>query len=107
MGNASMEWVDNTFRNRWRTLLSVDDMIGDLIESLHKNDELNNTYIVYASDNGFHLGEQYNAANVISVHCLNCVTQMQTVLKIKVIYDNSGLIEYILLSQYGGRSLQK
>ena len=57
MGNASMEWVDNTFRNRWRTLLSVDDMIGDLIESLHKNDELNNTYIVYASDNGFHLGD--------------------------------------------------
>jgi len=56
MGNASMQWVDDTFRNRWRTLLSVDDMVENMVTLLEKKNVLNNTYVVYASDNGFHLG---------------------------------------------------
>ena len=56
MGNASMSWVDVTFRNRWRTLLSVDDMIANIVNILDKKKILNNTYIVFSSDNGFHLG---------------------------------------------------
>ena len=56
MGNASMSWVDVTFRNRWRTLLSVDDMIANIVNILDKQKILNNTYIVFSSDNGFHLG---------------------------------------------------
>ncbi|KAF6035444.1 GNS [Bugula neritina] len=57
MGNASMQWVDDTFRNRWRTLLSVDDMVENMVTLLEKKNVLNNTYVVYASDNGFHLGQ--------------------------------------------------
>lgn len=56
MGNDSMQWVDDTFRNRWRTLLSVDDMIANMVNLLTKLKALNNTYVIYAADNGFHLG---------------------------------------------------
>jgi N-acetylglucosamine-6-sulfatase len=32
-------------------------MVGDLIRALHESGELSNTYIVFTSDNGFHLGQ--------------------------------------------------
>jgi len=51
-----MKWVDDTFRNRWRTLLSVDDMVDNMITLLDKLNILNNTYVLFAADNGFHLG---------------------------------------------------
>jgi N-acetylglucosamine-6-sulfatase len=35
----------------------VDDMIGKLVKSLHESGELDNTYIFFTSDNGFHLGQ--------------------------------------------------
>ena len=38
-------------------MLAVDDMIGDLIEALHDSGELDNTYVFFTSDNGFHLGQ--------------------------------------------------
>jgi len=38
-------------------MLAVDDMIGDLVKALRKSGELDNTYIFFASDNGFHMGE--------------------------------------------------
>ena len=42
---------------RWRTLLSVDDMMENVVNILQKKNLLDNTYIVFSSDNGFHLGE--------------------------------------------------
>jgi arylsulfatase A-like enzyme len=38
-------------------MLAVDDMIGDLVESLRETNELDDTYIFFTSDNGFHLGQ--------------------------------------------------
>jgi N-acetylglucosamine-6-sulfatase len=38
-------------------MLAVDDAIGDLIESLRNSGELDNTYVFFTSDNGFHLGQ--------------------------------------------------
>jgi len=49
--------VDNAFRNRWRTLLSVDDMIQKVIVALKRKGLLNNTYVFYTADNGYHLGQ--------------------------------------------------
>jgi arylsulfatase A-like enzyme len=37
-------------------MLSVDDMIGRLVDALRQSGELDNTYILFTSDNGFHLG---------------------------------------------------
>jgi N-acetylglucosamine-6-sulfatase len=51
---ASME---DLYRKRLQSMLSVDDMIGHLVDTLKKNGELNNTYIFFTSDNGFHMGQ--------------------------------------------------
>jgi arylsulfatase A-like enzyme len=48
---------DDLYRNRLRSLQSVDDMIGDLVKTLRKTGKLDNTYFVFTSDNGFHIGQ--------------------------------------------------
>lgn len=51
------EEVDELFRNRWRTLLSVDDITKELVDLLSYYNQLDNTYFVWTSDHGFHLGQ--------------------------------------------------
>jgi N-acetylglucosamine-6-sulfatase len=48
---------DALYRNRLRSLQSVDDMIGDLMKTLQDSGKLANTYFVFTSDNGFHIGQ--------------------------------------------------
>ena len=50
-------YMEELHRRRLQSMLAVDDMIGDLIGALHDSGELDNTYIVFTSDNGFHLGQ--------------------------------------------------
>jgi N-acetylglucosamine-6-sulfatase len=38
-------------------LLSLDEMIADVVAGLRATGQLENTYIFFTSDNGFHLGE--------------------------------------------------
>jgi N-acetylglucosamine-6-sulfatase len=49
--------IDETYAKRQRMLLSLDELIGDLVEALRVSGQLENTYIFFTSDNGFHLGE--------------------------------------------------
>lgn len=49
--------VDEVFRNRLRTLLTVDDMVKDVVQYLEYRNQLENTYIIFTSDNGYHLGQ--------------------------------------------------
>jgi len=48
--------LDEIFRNRTKTLLSVDDIVHDVVGLLKELNVDNNTYVVYTSDHGFHLG---------------------------------------------------
>ncbi|XP_071099650.1 N-acetylglucosamine-6-sulfatase-like [Haliotis cracherodii] len=57
MPNDTIANIDNVFRNRWRTLLSVDDMVEDVVNTLDKKGLLDNTFVFFSSDNGFHLGQ--------------------------------------------------
>lgn len=41
---------------RWRTLLSVDDLVEKIVKRLEVQGELDNTYIFFTSDNGYHTG---------------------------------------------------
>ncbi len=52
-----IEWIDNNFRARIRTLQSVDEMIGKLIDQLENSLKGKETYIIFTSDNGYWFGE--------------------------------------------------
>ena len=46
------------FRNRWRTLMSVDDLIADVVHLVEAELGLAEyTYFIYTSDHGFQLGQ--------------------------------------------------
>ena len=49
--------MNSLYRDRLRSMLAVDDMIGRLVEALTESGELDNTYIFFTSDNGWHAGE--------------------------------------------------
>ncbi|KAK5876666.1 hypothetical protein CesoFtcFv8_025998 [Champsocephalus esox] len=57
MTNSSVQFLDDAFRKRWRTLLSVDDLVEKIVKSLEVRSELDNTYIFFTSDNGYHTGQ--------------------------------------------------
>ena len=48
---------DALFENRWRSLLSVDDIMIALVDLLTKKNALDDTYFVLTSDHGFNLGQ--------------------------------------------------
>ncbi len=51
------QYMEGLHRKRLQSMLAVDDMIGDLVDSLRESNELDDTYIFFTSDNGFHLGQ--------------------------------------------------
>lgn len=48
---------DNRQRSRLRSLQAVDEGIADVIAQLERRGQLENTYVIFVSDNGFHLGQ--------------------------------------------------
>lgn len=49
--------VDAYYRARLQTLLAVDELVAGLIDQLEASGALENTYIIFTSDNGYGLGE--------------------------------------------------
>ena len=57
-GQELAEWKFNRYmRDYMKTLKSLDDEVGRLLDYLEENDLLDNTLVVYASDQGFYMGE--------------------------------------------------
>ena len=54
---AQTREIDRLHRDRLRSMLGVDDMIGRLTAELARTGELDDTYIFLTSDNGFHMGQ--------------------------------------------------
>jgi arylsulfatase A-like enzyme len=48
--------LDGLYRNKARSMASVDEMLAALVEQLASLGQLDNTYVVFTSDNGFHIG---------------------------------------------------
>lgn len=56
--NASaVEYLDHYYRQRLRALLAVDELVEKLVVQLDDAGVLDDTYIIFSSDNGFHLGQ--------------------------------------------------
>ncbi len=52
MGN-----LDVLYRKRLRTLRAVDEMVAGLLDGLRQAGQMENTYVFFTSDNGFHMGQ--------------------------------------------------
>jgi len=57
MNDTVMAFVDLLYRRRMNVLQSIDDLVEEFVLKLDEMGELDNTYIIYTSDNGYHLGE--------------------------------------------------
>ncbi|KAL4878216.1 Six-hairpin glycosidase-like protein [Aspergillus karnatakaensis] len=51
-----VDYEDHFYRQRLRALQGVDELVDNLLTRLEDADQLENTYIIYSSDNGFHIG---------------------------------------------------
>ena len=51
-----MALAEDLYRKRLQSMLAVDEMIGSLVSALKESGELDDTYIFFTSDNGYHLG---------------------------------------------------
>jgi len=49
--------LDETYRRRWETLAAVDEMVTKVYQALKDNNFLDTTYIIFTSDNGYHIGQ--------------------------------------------------
>ncbi|MGA7193141.1 MAG: sulfatase [Anaerolineales bacterium] len=54
---AQIANLDQLYRDRVRSMQTVDEMLARLINTLQETGQLNNTYIIFTSDNGYHLGQ--------------------------------------------------
>jgi len=57
IGEGGAEDIDNTRRRQLLTLISLDRSIGAIMEKLRDTGELDNTVVIFLSDNGKHWGE--------------------------------------------------
>ncbi|KAH7628344.1 alkaline-phosphatase-like protein [Sordaria sp. MPI-SDFR-AT-0083] len=48
---------DHFYRQRLRTLQSVDELVAGVIERLERHGLLEDTYVFYTTDNGYHIGQ--------------------------------------------------
>jgi N-acetylglucosamine-6-sulfatase len=53
LGPQGVTEAQKYWRQRQRALQSVDDLVGNLVGALADTNQLRNTYVVYASDNGY------------------------------------------------------
>ncbi|KAF2661454.1 arylsulfatase-like protein [Lophiostoma macrostomum CBS 122681] len=53
----NVDFNDHFYRNRLRALLGVDEIVDGVVSRLEEYGILDNTYIIYSTDNGYHIGQ--------------------------------------------------
>ncbi|KAF5597979.1 arylsulfatase [Fusarium pseudoanthophilum] len=57
LNQTYIDYGDNFFRLRLESLQAVDEMVDRIIRELESLDIMDNTYIIYTSDNGYHISQ--------------------------------------------------
>mgnify|MGYP001608682825 CR=1 FL=1 len=81
LSDAESNSIDTLRKNRIRSLQAVDEAVYAIIDTLKKNGELDNTVIIFMSDNGLLLGEhsiqEKNVAYEESIHVPFIIADMR------------------------------
>ncbi|KAI8622884.1 arylsulfatase-like protein [Xylariaceae sp. FL1651] len=56
-GPGNIDFNDNFYVERLRALQSVDELVDSLVRRLEVLGVLENTYLIYSTDNGYHIGQ--------------------------------------------------
>lgn len=59
--------IDEIYRDRLKTLLSVDDMVEKVVLELRRLGLLQKTHLIFTSDHGFHMGK-----SLLGCTCARC-----------------------------------
>lgn len=65
---SGIDYTEKSYRVRRETILGVDDMVGTVIDALKNSGKLENTLVIFTSDNGFFHGEHRKAAGKRDVY---------------------------------------
>ncbi|KAM0324601.1 hypothetical protein ACHAQA_007989 [Verticillium albo-atrum] len=57
LNETTIVYNDHYQRQRLRALQSVDEMVSDLVDRLEEAGQLDNTFIFYTTDNGYHISQ--------------------------------------------------
>ncbi len=57
LSGPQIQAMEGHYRARLRSLQAIDDLVETVVETLKQTGQLDRTYIIYTSDNGFHMGE--------------------------------------------------
>lgn len=57
MNSSAIDFADFVYQSRIQALQGVDEIIADVVASLEAKGIIDDTYIIYTSDNGYHLGQ--------------------------------------------------
>ncbi|KPM40234.1 Arylsulfatase [Neonectria ditissima] len=57
LNDSSVSYIDDYYRARLQSLQAVDELVEQVVTQLDDAGLLDDTYIIYSSDNGFHLGQ--------------------------------------------------
>ena len=64
----ALDVIDRLYRKRLQSLQAVDEAVASLIDTLKATGQLDRTFIVFASDNGFHLGQHRMQAGKMTAY---------------------------------------
>jgi N-acetylglucosamine-6-sulfatase len=57
LNDTKIAYHDDFYRRRLQTLQAVDEIVDKVVCKLTEHNILDNTYIIYTSDNGYHIGQ--------------------------------------------------
>ena len=57
LDDVALPFIDRHYRDRWGTLFSIDDLVAGVVEALREENVLENTFVLFSSDHGYHLGQ--------------------------------------------------
>lgn len=68
MGKGGISFTTNIYRNRLEALLAIDEGVAEIMETLSITGKLDNTVVVFMSDNGYFYGEHRLPAGKMFVY---------------------------------------